>query len=413
MNGNNFDGNTVMVDVSQRGISEELNSEVAQYINFFFKQTDAENTLPQYHELLRNKKSRNPRREDYLDSLLVNVAYFIETVDSYVAALQDSLKNNTQDKDYTVKRMKAANDRFRNINSHLAKYRASAPSDADSAEYNYIFYAVYQKICQIAITSLFDNPGIFQSFRSYDTNHVGQLFKDYLYACTRHLLAQPAPLWVEGDGNTSPLGTTKNPQTKRKPATPSKSPKAKSHPKKEVGSSSTSTPTGQSTYHLGVRAEGTQRNSTEKAARVMTKDERRSLIEAAKKGDTAFVEAALDQGADVNTKDPGPEGEEKSSLHWAAELGHNEMASMLLDRGANADIRDDEQGAPIHYAAFHGQTSTLNLLLEPPARCQGKDRDDDKCLDLRAPFHLRDSNRRFNGISSEHRSRTLAQWNFQ
>lgn len=46
----------------------------------------------------------------------------------------------------------------------------------------------------------------------------------------------------------------------------------------------------------------------------------------------------------------------------AAEHGSNEVAKLLLDRGANVDARDFLGATPLQYASLHGQETVVELL---------------------------------------------------
>ena len=71
-------------------------------------------------------------------------------------------------------------------------------------------------------------------------------------------------------------------------------------------------------------------------------------IDAIRNGNIANLEAALDNGADVNFADHYGQ----TVLVWAAYTGTNEMAEMLLARGADANAG---RNPPLHYAARFGR----------------------------------------------------------
>ena len=71
-------------------------------------------------------------------------------------------------------------------------------------------------------------------------------------------------------------------------------------------------------------------------------------IEAIRNGNLANLEAALDNGADVNFADHYGQ----TVLVWAAYTGTNEMAELLLARGADANAG---RNPPLHYAARFGR----------------------------------------------------------
>ena len=63
------------------------------------------------------------------------------------------------------------------------------------------------------------------------------------------------------------------------------------------------------------------------------------LVEAAKKGYLATIEAHLKIGADPNATD----GEGFTALHWAAFRGHDPIISVLLSAGADPDVLDERE----------------------------------------------------------------------
>ena len=72
----------------------------------------------------------------------------------------------------------------------------------------------------------------------------------------------------------------------------------------------------------------------------------------------------LNAGADPNAADDG----EKTPLHYAALGGLESLASALLRQGADPDRREQQHGrTPLHFCATHGHAGTAKLLLDAGA----------------------------------------------
>jgi ankyrin repeat protein len=83
------------------------------------------------------------------------------------------------------------------------------------------------------------------------------------------------------------------------------------------------------------------------------------LCRAAQVGAVGDVRRLLDNGANM---------EERSAtgarpLHWAALLGHNEVAWLLLKAGADKEAQCNEGGTPLHYAADKGMLEVVRTLV--------------------------------------------------
>ena len=90
------------------------------------------------------------------------------------------------------------------------------------------------------------------------------------------------------------------------------------------------------------------------------------LIEAAYNGHVEIVKLLIDRGADVNLKGEAWYG----PLHAAAMGGHAEVVKLLLDNGADVNIF--HQDKPLHCAAKNGHIEVAEMLLARGADINAK-----------------------------------------
>ncbi|XP_049843247.1 E3 ubiquitin-protein ligase MIB1-like [Schistocerca gregaria] len=93
------------------------------------------------------------------------------------------------------------------------------------------------------------------------------------------------------------------------------------------------------------------------------------LISAAKEGSVSKVRTLLAVGADVEAKDEN----QRTALHWAAAMGHEEVAAHLLEVGAGVNARDRWQNTPLHLAAWKGHAAVVRLLAASSADHNARD----------------------------------------
>jgi uncharacterized protein len=85
------------------------------------------------------------------------------------------------------------------------------------------------------------------------------------------------------------------------------------------------------------------------------------LIQTAKDGSPADVNAALIDGADINTKDK----DGVTALWIASQQGHADVVKLLLSKGAEVNVRRNEDGiTAVYIASLNGHADVVALLLE-------------------------------------------------
>jgi ankyrin repeat protein len=104
------------------------------------------------------------------------------------------------------------------------------------------------------------------------------------------------------------------------------------------------------------------------------------LIEAAANGHLDVVKLLIENGADVNLKGEAWYG----PLHAAAANGHIEVVKILLENGADVSIF--HQNKPLHNAAMNGHIEVAEILLDNGADVNAKGTDE------AAPLHTAVSN---------------------
>ena len=100
-------------------------------------------------------------------------------------------------------------------------------------------------------------------------------------------------------------------------------------------------------------------------------DPQSEIAKAANDGDLATVKALLKSNPrlvfDKDMYDTTP-------LHWAAQMGHKDVAELLLANGAEVNARNKYGDTPLHFAASGGSKDVVEVLLAHGAEVNIVDR---------------------------------------
>ena len=90
-----------------------------------------------------------------------------------------------------------------------------------------------------------------------------------------------------------------------------------------------------------------------------------ALMHACLNGQTKAAKLLLERGAQVDLLD---DEEEMSALGMASLFGHTEVVELLLERGAQVDLQNSDGWSALMWASITGQTEVAKLLLERGAQ---------------------------------------------
>jgi ankyrin repeat protein len=94
-----------------------------------------------------------------------------------------------------------------------------------------------------------------------------------------------------------------------------------------------------------------------------------NLYEAAESGDIEAVKQHLADGTDIELKCTGCGS---TALGHAAKHGHNEIAELLIENGADVSAKSLKGLTPLHYAAVNGHKEIAELLIAKGADVYAK-----------------------------------------
>ena len=90
------------------------------------------------------------------------------------------------------------------------------------------------------------------------------------------------------------------------------------------------------------------------------------VLDASERGDETELQVLLPE-LNVSVNTINSDGD--TALHLAALYGHTGCARLLLGAGARADIRDENEGVPLHDAAAGGYQDLVLILLDSAPHC--------------------------------------------
>ena len=116
--------------------------------------------------------------------------------------------------------------------------------------------------------------------------------------------------------------------------------------------------------------------SVQRAAAVETNSKFEAFVIAAEEGDAATVAKMLKTDRSlVRVRESGRNN--RTALHFAAAAGQTGVAKLLIQNGADVNVRNDGDGStPLHYAATEGHADIARLLIASGANLEAVDQAD-------------------------------------
>ena len=96
-----------------------------------------------------------------------------------------------------------------------------------------------------------------------------------------------------------------------------------------------------------------------------------SLHSAARHGYLDIVKVLIESGANVEVKE---ENYDCTPLHYAASNEHLEITKLLVEKKADVNSMNKSNETPLHYTTFHSHLEITKLLIENGAKVNLKDK---------------------------------------
>ena len=115
---------------------------------------------------------------------------------------------------------------------------------------------------------------------------------------------------------------------------------------------------------------------------------------------TEALSLLLDNGANINIKD----NIGTTPLHNAANKNHTEVVNLLLKNGALVNLQNHNNWTPLHFAAFHNNVNVILLLLQFGANTRLTDSFNQTPLDLAHKYRKREAI----SLLEEHKTKSIS-----
>ncbi|WP_039456707.1 ankyrin repeat domain-containing protein [Candidatus Jidaibacter acanthamoebae] len=112
-----------------------------------------------------------------------------------------------------------------------------------------------------------------------------------------------------------------------------------------------------------------------------------AIFEAAKYGNTKKIEKAITKGVDINYRE---ETHGRTLLHVTIIRGHESISNLLINNdNAALNLQDNDGRSPLHLAAIYNRSEVVRLLLEKGANKEIRDNSGKTAKDYAASYQLK------------------------